>query len=78
MQGYLCRTTPHIRGKDNEYSFTELYNIVYSPEITEEDIKKLILFFNMRLDKITLIKIDTKQKYDRFDLEAENKAFGLD
>ena len=78
MEAYLRRTMPAKIKRNEPYSFEELQELVYTTNITDKQMKEAISFLNIRLDKINLIKIDTKQKYDRFDLEAENKVFGLD
>ena len=78
MQIFLERTMAKRKGLDTPYTFDELYTLLYSDEIKEQDIKDILLFINRKLDKIQLIKIDNKQKYDRHDMEAENKVAGLD
>ena len=78
MQSFLERSMPKRKDTDNPFTFEEVYHMLYSSELKEDNVKDIILLLNRRLDKIQLIKIDNKQRYDRHDMEAENKMSGLD
>ena len=78
MQAYIHRTNSNKKDSENTLTYLEIYDLVYSDNLTEQNVKDAIHFINGKMDKIQLIKIDTKQRYNRFDMEEENKVFGLD
>lgn len=78
MQAYLERTMPKKADKENIFGYDELTKVILSESINEDELKRAFTYLNKRLDKINLIKIDTKQAYNKFNVEEENKIFGLD
>ena len=76
MEAYFERTLPQ-EDEPNNYSFQTLYNLIYSDNLTFENAKQLIKFFNAKLDKVNLIKVDTKTRIDKTSIAKSNESMGL-
>jgi len=76
LQGYLKRTLPKDRAKEEQKTYSQVFEKLDSEEFEEKDMKDLVQFLNVKLDKLNITKIDTHKEYDRSSWEQDNKAHG--
>jgi len=71
LQSYL-----EDRGMEKK-EFENLYKELTSGDLDKERMMKIICFFNNKLDKLNLTKLDIRKKYDKTKWEDENKEHGI-